>query len=531
MFANTLTLCKFIFRRDRLTIILWIIGLLLLVLGFGATLPSMYGTEADRAVMAETMSNPAMVAMMGPMPGSATHVTLGAIYTTFMLVWTAMGVGVMNIFHVVRHTRADEEAGRIEVVRSLPTGRLANISATLLAAFILNLLIALFSGFGLAVLGNETMGLTGSLYFGASIGIIGMVFAGFTAVFCQLAATPRTAQGVSFALLILLYFLRASGDMEGNDALSVISPLGLITRAEPFVGNNIWPILIIGIVAIVMLVLAFGLNSARDMGEGIIPARPGRKNAAPYLKSAEGLAWRLLRMSVLIWIVCIPALGMAYGSIMGDMEEFIASNEIFAKIAQGDPLRLISFILIIMGVIATIPVLQFILKARSQESHGFAENLLTSAVSRTSQLKGYFIIALISCILMPFLNTVGFYAGSYPVMEDPIPFGDLLKACMVYAPALFFMLGVAVILIGHLPKFASLSWAYLAYTFLILYLGSLMGLPEWLGKLSPFGYIPQLPVDSMDSGAVVSLVGLTVIAALMCIDGFIAYNKRDMKFT
>ncbi len=43
-----------------------------------------------------------------------------------MLLLTAMAVGIMSILLVTRHTRADEEDGRIEMIRSLPAGRLAN---------------------------------------------------------------------------------------------------------------------------------------------------------------------------------------------------------------------------------------------------------------------------------------------------------------------------------------------------------------------------------------------------------------------
>jgi len=55
-----------------------------------------------------------------------------------------------------------------------------------------------------------------------------------------------------------------------------------------------------------------------------------------------------------------------------------------------------------------------------------------------------------------------------------------------------------------------------------------MNLPEWMVKLSPFGYIPQLPMYDFNAAG---LVVLTLLAAAMFVVGFIGYRKRDMKFS
>lgn len=527
MFENNILLCRLMFRRDQLRTLIWLIGILALVIGYGSAVPGMYPTEAERLVMAETMKNPAMVVMIGPVYDS-TGYSVGALYSNYMLLWSAVIMGIMNIFLVVRHTRQDEERGRIEVIRSLPVGRLSSLSAVLTASVILNLAFALLIGFGLTVLGNESMDFAGSMLFGAAMGAIGLLFAAVTAIFCQLCANPRTAQSLSFAFLVAAYMVRAMGDMQ-SELLACLSPLGLILRTKAYVENQWLPVFITLLVSMAAAVLAFWLCGIRDMGEGIITSRPGRKEAAPYLKSAGGIAWRLLRTPFIIWALIVPILGMAYGSIMGDMESFISTNELFKIIfPDGDPAQFVSFLMVIMAILGTIPILQFILKARSQESSGYAENVLARSASRHDQLRGYFLIALIAGVLIPFLNAAGFWAGSFPVMEEPIAFTTFLQAAMVYVPAIWFMLGVAMLLIAFLPRFASFVWAYLGYAFFILYIGSAMNLPEWMAKLSPFEYIPRLPMEDF------SLWGisvLTLIAVVMFVLGFIGYRKRDMKFS
>jgi len=540
VFANSFTLCRFIFRRDWLHSLLWFAGILALVVGFGSGISAMYPDQTSLDVMLETLKSPAMVAMIGPAYTNADGVfTLGAMYSVYMLVWSAIIVGIMNVFLVVRHTRRDEEHGRIEVIRSLPVGRLSNMSATLTAAVILNTALALLIGLGLGAVGERGMDYAGGLLFGAAICSFGLAMAGVTAVLCQLNKNPNAAMALSFGLLTLLYLLCAVGNVQENEPLVAVSLLGLLLQAKIYVDNNWLPVIITLIVALALSAVAFYLCSIRDMGEGLIPSRPGRNDAAPYLKSAVWLAWRLLRAPFIIWALVVPVLGIAYGSVMGDLEAFLKTNEIFMQISGGGPMRMASFFLLVMSICSAIPVLQYILKARGQEKRGYAENILARSVSRHSQLGGYYIISIIGAVIMPVLNAVGFWAGSATVMDNPVPFGKWLLGCVLYTPALLFMTGIAAALIAYLPRLTGLAWGYLGFSFAVLYLGSLFDIPEWVGKLSPFGHIPVLPkveglgataTYEISAGELATLVVMTVLAAILSVLGFIGYRNRDMKF-
>ena len=122
-------------------------------------------TEQERQAIAETMMNPAMTAMVGQGYGLDNY-TIGAMMAHQMLLFTALSVGIMSILLVARHTRADEEDGRIEMIRSLPTGRLSNLNAAILVVCGTNVLLALLIGFGLYALGIESMDLKVHCYMG-----------------------------------------------------------------------------------------------------------------------------------------------------------------------------------------------------------------------------------------------------------------------------------------------------------------------------------------------------------------------------
>ena len=293
-FDNSGKLVKLIFRRERIMSAVWIVILVLFSVALAAGINEMFPDTEARSTFAQTIDNPIMVAMMGPVYGLDNY-TSGAMYGGMMLLWYVIAVAVMNVFFVARHTRADEESGRGEVVRSLPVGRLSNINAAMVSAAVLNSVLGLLTGLGIAAMGIEGMGFAGSMVYGMASGAAGLVFAAIAALFCQLSSNTGGATGLSFAALGVLYMLRAAGDMQGSEVLACISPLGLVLRAQTFTGNRVWPILVLLLEAVVIAAAAYKLNTMRDLGQGFIAAKPGRREASRLLRSPAGLAVRLLR--------------------------------------------------------------------------------------------------------------------------------------------------------------------------------------------------------------------------------------------
>ena len=151
------------------------------------------------------MKNPAMTAMVGPGYGLDNY-TVGAMMAHQMLLFTAIAVGIMNIFLVVRHTRRDEESGRIEMIRALPVGRLANLSSTVLVSLIVNILLALIVGLGLYFLRIESMDLHGSLLYGAVLGDVDAFLASidmFGEVFIIAEGFPMAEQFIATLMSII----------------------------------------------------------------------------------------------------------------------------------------------------------------------------------------------------------------------------------------------------------------------------------------------------------------------------------------
>ena len=545
-FDNTSRLVRFMLKRERMTAAIWIIILVLFSAALAPGLESMFVDDEARAQIAGIFDNPIMVSMMGPVYGDST----GALYSGMMLLWYLIAVGVMNIFLAVRHTRSDEEQGRAEVVRSLPVGRLAEINATMLTAFIINTILAFATGLGLAITQTPTMDFAGCMLYGAISGAVGLVFAAAALVFCQLSQSTSGAIGLSFLTLGAFYMLRVFGDIDPDfEFLSFISPLGLATRAKIFADNDIVPLTVLLLIAVGIAAIAYKLNSMRDLGQGFIPAKPGRSSAARSLMSPFGLSFRLLRKTVIIWLIIMFSLGASYGTIIGDIGKYVANMPQYLEII-GLPEEIIEsltdeqmteitdeysdmiveyfgvFITSMMTLIALIPVLIIALKLRAEEKEGRVEHILSRSVSRVKYLLGFTVIAFVISVLMQIATAAGLYIVAATGEKNPFTFGGLIQAYLAYVPAIWVMISIAVLLIGLLPKLSGVIWGYYGIVCFLVFMGGMPGLlPEWMTSVSPMKFVPQLPLEELKFTPLLMMTGIAVSLTAVGIAG---YGKRDM---
>jgi len=537
-FDNTGRLVRFMLKRELVISTVWILILVLASAALAPGMASMFDAEA-RAQFVSTLDNPVMVSMMGPVYG-ADNYTSGAMYTGMMLLWILIAVGIMNVFLVTRHTRADEEKGRAEVVRSLPVGRLANLNATMITAVIINVILGFLMGLGIAATGVESMDFAGSMLYGALNCVVGLVFAAITALFCQLSSNKSGASGYSFLILGIFYMIRAVGDMQGIEVLSCISPLGLALRSQAYIENYWWPVLILLIESVVIAAVAYKLNAVRDLDQGFIPARPGRKEASPLLKSNFGLALRLLRNSIIVWVIVMFTLGASYGSIIGSIDEFIGGSPEYMQILGFDSavaeatkeniqMHYLSFVASMMTIICFVPSIMAVLKPRSEEKEHRAEQVTARVVSRFKYISAYTVLAYVISIALQFLTAVGIYSSAVSLAGDYNPFalGTLLKASLSYLPALWVMIGLTVLLVGLIPKASGSIWGFFGFVFFASFMGEVLGLPEWLLSISPLHHISNVILG--DDISFMPLIVLTGIAAVLTAVGFVGYTKRDTR--
>lgn len=219
LFYNTGSIIGFILKKDKIKILIWIIALIAYGVGFVPVFQGILDTSSNSQVLVDTMKNPAMIAMIGPVFVEDSY-TIGSIYANYMMVFSALIAGAMNIFIVSSNTRKDEELGRTELLRALPVGRLSNLSASLTIAFFANLILLLATAIGMYFISPEIY-LKGAIIFSAGIYGYGFLFACIVSLLGEIFTSNRAVMGAGFFPLIFkLYFKSSRRRFDGSIVFS-----------------------------------------------------------------------------------------------------------------------------------------------------------------------------------------------------------------------------------------------------------------------------------------------------------------------
>lgn len=527
-FTGTGALLRLALRRDRVLVPAWVLTFAGMATFSARATVGLYPDAAERAAAAEAVNgSAALVALYGRIYDPT---SLGELSLFKMTAFGAALVGVLLIQLIVRHTRAEEESGRLELLGAGVVGRHAPLASALLLGLIVTGGIAVLTGLGLASAG---LPLAGSMAFGLAWGAAGMLFGAVAGIAAQVTIAGRAARGMAMVVLALAYVARAVGDLaeEGPGWLSWLSPIGWSQQVRAFSGTR-WALLVLPVVATAVLVpLAFVLRSRRDLGGGFIADRPGPAHGR--LGSPLGLAWRLQRPSLLAWGVSTLLMGMVLGSIAHNVSGFFDSEAMqeFLELLGGKQGVTDMFLAAEVGLIAVILTAYGIAAAHwlaHEEESGRAENLLATAASRRAWAASHTVLALGGVALLLGLMGLAVGIGHALAVGDPGQAPRIALAALAQVPAVWVMVAAMVAVWGLWPRATALVWGlYLAFV-LVGEFGELWGVPRLLADLSPFAHSPTMPGPNADLGGIPWL--LLATAALASV-GILAFQRRDVVST
>ena len=545
LFRGTGRLTAHVLKREKGTSSIWIVCLVVLTLVGPIELMALYDKASLQSFM-NVMQIPAMVAMLGPVFLKPTQTaTYAAFGTNEMLLITLVLVAIMNVFLITRQTRKEEEQGSLEIIRSLPVGRLANLSSALLGAVIINGVLSVLTTVALIALkaSDASFTVAGALNYGVAFFVTGMVFAGITAIFAQLASTARGANTLSMLVIAVFYVIRIFGDFAISGSadkslkfMSFISPLGLALQGQPYLKNVYWPHVILAGIALIVIVVAFALAQRRDLDAGLIPEREGKAHAPAYLNSNFGLIWRLMKNQLIGWAIVMIAVGVTYGSILGVIGAFINSSPffkgLFKPVAGYSTAQVfIALLMVVFALVSCIPSMLIILKLRGEEFNGHLDWMLTTPTKRLRVIADYLIYALIASVVMTMIAAVALWLTALMVLKGT-GMKDLwlyTKMIIIYLPAIWAMIGFTTMLVGAAPRNTISAWSYLGVGFYATYLGRVFLSNnkhwKWVIKVSPFGWIPQYPIDKIHPWTLVILAAIGVVMMAM---GVYSFLQRDL---
>ncbi len=485
--TGTATLTRFALRQDRVRSTIWVVAITGMV---ALTLPAfttLYATAAERASRATVMRTPVGIVFGGPGYGIDDY-TIGAMVANELVTSILIAVVIMSIQLVVRHTRADEESGRGELVRAAAVGRAAPTTAALLSCALVNLAIGLLTALALV-----SSGLAGpdSLVLGLGITVTGLVFGAVAAVCAQVVAHARAATGLAMAVAAVLFTVRALGDvarLEGS-TLSWFSPFAWAQQTRPYVDLRWWPLLLPRV-------------QGQDAGQ---------------------------RGSLVAWTIGTFAMMVAFGTLVPQVADMIEESPDLARVIGADGAAVtdafLATMLAYVAMAASAYAISAVQSLRAEETTGRAELTLSTPVSRARWMLTALLVAGAGTLALQVLGGFGLGLGAALESGDVGQLGSLTADGTAYVPVAWLFGAATALLFGAAPRYASLVWAWFTYGVLATMLGALLDLPGWALRLSPFDLLSRVPAVELDPvPALVMTLALLAAGAV----GVVAFRRRDL---
>lgn len=518
-------------RRNRLFWILWIIVLAALMPALASQYDTVFPPGADpRAVIEPLRANPTLSAILGPpfdlySKGGFVFWRAGGFTTVLAALMAGLGI--------IRATRAEEEAGRVELLRSGPIGRHAPLTAAVLLASAASLAAGVVITAALLGLGLPA---PGSVAAGLAVAVTGMVFVGIGAVLAQVFDNARSANAWTLGVgLGGMYLLRAL--IDGNGLESNVTwarwliPLEWGMLSRPYAEERWWVFTLPVACTLGLVALAYNLESRRDHGAGLRHSRSGRAQAAAYLSGSWGLAWRLQRSGLIGWTLGLVVSAVAFGSIGAQMDQVFQANPQLAYLLErlgGTAQLQTGFFVAMLGLMAimvTWMAVSVLGRLRAEENRGHSEVMLATATTRWSYVLSHLSLALV----VPAVVLVAVGAGLPLALAAQDSawglVGDFARGGAGLLPGLVLVIGIGMLLIGWLPRLAGLVWVVVGWSLFAAWFAALFDLPEWLVKLQPWGYLAALPRDPMNWTAFAVELALGLVLVMI---GLVGYRRRDI---
>ena len=525
-------LVRLAIRRGRWFWLTWILALWVTIVATVTNYERFVPNDAAGAhtLLSGLAENPTMRAMLGPPfdlfnAGGFTMWRVGG--------FVAVMAGIMAALGVIRATRAEEEEGRLELLRSGVVGRHAPLLAGVLVGLggsgVLGVAVT-------ASLAAAAPPATSALAAGAGIALTAAVFVGVAAVTAQITESARAARSLALGALGAAYLVRAvadgSPDGSGLRALAWLSPVEWAALAQPYAGERWWVLLLPAGLAAALVSLAFRLESRRDFGSGLRATRPGPRTASPRLAGATGLAWRLDRGTVVGWAIGSAVFALAIGSLSGSFDTLLTDNpemsEMFRRMGAGAQDLRDAFYVAMLGIFVIVLAMhgtQLLSRCRREEESGRAEALLATATSRRRLVASHLVLALVVPTLLV-LVCGALFAVPQAISDGSLEIvGTVAGAALALAPGVWLIVGLTMALLGLAPRLLSLAWAVVGWSLFVTWVGAVLNLPDWALQATPFAALPQLPVEPM---AWTPVLLETALAAGLVAVGIAGYRRRDI---
>ncbi|KRM71965.1 ABC transporter permease [Lacticaseibacillus brantae] len=524
------TLFKLLLKKDWVKFVSFLVGIVTMTVGVGAYFPTLYHTQAARDAMAVVLQSPAMTALFGPSKLARPYTTAG-LFGYEMLIWVILVAVVANLSISVANSRGDEERGIVELLLARAMSRFQWLNTLTAELLLFNGILTALNGFGLMLIGMPGHTIGGDWLFAGLVGLTGLMFGLISLVMAQVFGTARntTIGAYLFVTLSYLVMVLATSLQAPNWTWAAIVAWG--TEFGVYSTNQRGPVALLVLGVLGFYALAASLLARRDLDAGLLPDRPGAKRANWTLKGPLTLLVRTQGLTGVVWLVMIFVFGYAYGSAFNLMDNLAQTNQVVSNVIAGNGghtvvMNFLVILTMLFGILSAVPGIMVMNHLFSDEKKGYLESLHAKPVGRLRLFSGYAAFGWVLSVAVLAAGLLGMYVGGLVNMTHPLALSVFGRAFLgMVAPMTVMVLGQGLI-IGALPKLRNLIWLLAYLAFFDGYFGHLLKLPTWLGKLTPYGWMPKVPVAAVDWTTSLWLLSLAVILILF---GMSWYRRRDLE--
>lgn len=486
-----------------------------------------YPTLADRVAFARTFGGNKGLRLLYGEPHDLTSVGgYSAWRVGGILAIAAAAFGVLAAVHAFR---ADEDAGRTDVVLAAPIGRrtASGAAAAAIAASAAVLWLAEVAGFLAGGLPAD-----GSAYLALTTTSVLAVCAGIGALASQLAPTRRVALELAGGIVALFFALRVVADtVDGAGWVRWATPFGWAEELRPFAGAQPLVLLLPAAATALLLAAAAHIGAARDIGTGVVPARDTSDPDDRLLSSTTAQALRSERGSLLVWTTAVAAFAFMIGGISKSISTAIVSGRTRHQIEKYGgqsiltPTGYLSYVFLFFILAVSYFACAQVAAAQREEAAHRLDTLLALPVSRRGWLGGRLVLGACGIALLSFTAGLLTWAGAAAAGAG-VSLPQMLEAGVNCVPVALLFLGLAALAYAVSPRTSvGISYALVTVAFLWQLTASLLGAPRWLVDATPFQHIGLVPAQPFRVGAALVMLALAAILSLTAVGLF---RRRDL---
>ena len=152
------------------------------------------------------------------------------------------------------------------------------------------------------------------------------------------------------------------------------------------------------------------------------------------------------------------------------------------------------------------------------------EIVLSKKIGKAFPLLNLIFIGVIQTLIVQILFALFFWLTGNSTLPEGLSYYMVTKASLMFVPTFGLFISISSLLIAVAPRLINTIWIYYGFCVFMMLFGETLDISRPIRKLSPFEWIGNYPIDSIEIEPLVAILFISFVLVLISI---IFYIKRD----